>query len=380
MIAQVRTARPAIILNGKDYYSQLAPYLLNLSYTDNSDGKKADDLQFQLADRDKRFINDWMPDVGTFIDVSIIAERWYSPNAATLSLDCGRFWIDSVDFELPQHTVSVKASSIPTGVRLKAADETRGWENSTLRDIAQQIAGENKMTLDWQANVNPRFVRVEQTEESGLAFLKKRANDAKLSIKVHRNALVIFDEQTYEEKAAQFTLAYGNTAGTGGLALYRMASAKFHLKVNDTAKKAKVKHSRTETGETSSSEFQTDEENLPDVDTNVNEDPGTDPDSIEVEPGPLFREGEDELVGDWNAEADSAGSRKAKATLRDKNKDKFHAEIELALGCPLIASGQTLNLAGVGQFDGKWFLESAEHKIGPLYETNLKIRRCLKGY
>ena len=84
MLGQARSARPAIVLNGTDYYDQLAPYLLDLSYTDNCDGEKADDLQFKLADRDRRFINEWMPDIGVFIDVSVLAERWFAPNAPPL--------------------------------------------------------------------------------------------------------------------------------------------------------------------------------------------------------------------------------------------------------------------------------------------------------
>src|SRR5262245_61616489 len=166
MITQVRVARPEIILNGEDYYSSLAPYFLNMTYTDNCDGEKADDLQLQLADRDRRFINDWMPDPGVFMDVSILCERWFAPNAATLKMDCGRFWIDTVDFELPQHTVSIKASSIPTDQRIKGGNETRGWEDTSLEDITNQIASENGMLVDWQANYNPKYKRTEQTEES----------------------------------------------------------------------------------------------------------------------------------------------------------------------------------------------------------------------
>src|SRR4249919_536065 len=119
MIAQVRTARPAIILNGKDYYEALAPYLLSLEYTDNCEGQKADDLNIELADRDKRVIADWMPDKGTFIDVSVVTERWFAFNAPAVTLDCGRFWIDSVDFQLPANTVSIKGCSIPTTAHLK---------------------------------------------------------------------------------------------------------------------------------------------------------------------------------------------------------------------------------------------------------------------
>jgi hypothetical protein len=37
-------------------------------------------------------------------------------------------------------------------------------------------------------------------------------------------------------------------------------------------------------------------------------------------------------------------------------------------------------LVGCGQFDGKWFVETAHHKVAPEYTTELQIRKCLQGY
>jgi len=385
MITQVRAAHPTLVLNGIDYFNKLAPYFLNLSYTDNCDGEKADDLQLQLADRDKRFISDWMPDKGTFIDVSIVAERWFSPNATQLSLDCGRFWIDTIDFELPQHTVSIKASSIPTSAHIKASNETRGWENTSLQDIANQIAGENGMSVDWQADVNPRYKRVEQTEQSGLEFLMHRAKDAKLAIKVHRTQIVFFDEEKMEAAEPAFALVYGNAAPQSGMACYRMSGGTFTTRLTDTTKKARVKHNNPGTGKVTSEEFGAEDEDLEDDHVqDVNEDPGDDEPSTVATGGDELRtprEGEDELIGGWDEDsASSSGQRKAKSVVRDANKEKETSTIDLSLGNPLIAAGQTFTLSGVGKYDGKWFVVSAEHTLAPMYDTKLTVRRCLKGY
>jgi phage protein D len=396
MIAQVRTARPAIVLDGRDYYAQLAPYLKSMTYTDNCDGKKADDFQLELADRDGKFISEWMPKKGAFLDASIIAERWFAPNSAALSLDCGRFWIDSIEFVVPQRTVTVKGTSLPTGVRIKASIENRGWDKTTLRDIAQQIAGENQMSLDYRSDVNPRYGRTEQHDESALAFLMKRANDAKLAIKIHRNQVVIFDEQKLEEAAAQFTLVVPQLAGgvlgslLGGFGIdfgtgssgrtYQVASAHFTTKVNDTTKKAKVSHTNPETGDTEQGEHtaEDEEQDTGDVDDETSDQVNDDPDSIEVEPRELDQRSE--AGSDYTYNADASSSLKAKAHVRDKNKDKNTATIQLALGNPLVAAGMTFDLKGVGQFDGKWFVQSVHHEVAPEYNTELHVRRCLKGY
>jgi phage protein D len=393
MITQVRLARPSIILNGQDYYSTLAPYLLNLEYTDNSDGEKADDLHLQLADRDRRFIDDWMPEPGVFLDVQINCERWFAPFSGQ-TLDCGRFWIDTIDFELPQHTVSVKCSSIPTDVHIKDGDETRGWEGSSLQDIANQIAGENDMSVDWQSDVNPKYKRVEQTEESGLCFLKKRARDSGLSIKCHKNKLVFFEEQKLEEAAPAFTLVYGNVAGGNGGAVYRMTGGHFTLKVTDKQKSETVSHVNPETGRLTEEKFTTDEEGLAEKkwDQKKAIDPDFEPDQqgggsqlldVPVDPGlqGKWRNDDPSANAGKGAGGSSAGQRKAKADCREKNKDKNNASIEMSIGNPLIAAGQTFMLKGVGQFDGKWFIESARHSVGDSkYDTSLSVRRCLEGY
>jgi phage protein D len=382
MITQARAARPAITMQGKDYYQSLAPYFLSLEYSDNCDGKKADDLHIKLADRDRRFINDWMPKKGAFLDVSIIVERWFAPYASGLSLDCGRFWIDSVDYSLPDHTVSVKGTSIPTGVRLKASTATRGWEKANLKDIASQIATESKMSVDYQSDVNPRYLRTEQHEESPLAFLKKRANNAKLAIKVHRNKIVIFDEQKLEAAAPKFALLYGDTAPQAGMAAYRMTGGSFTTKVNDTASKTKVSHTEVESGNVKSGEWKTEGDSGSGSGSSDDDEGGdhqSNEDGDDDEGASTEAQGR-ELAGDWNT-GDSAGATTmAKAKARDKNKKKDQAKVELSIGNPLIAAGMTFNLVGVGQFDGKWFIESAQHSVGPEYKTSLGIRRCLQGY
>jgi Phage protein D len=376
MITQVRAARPSITLDGTDYYQSLAPYFISLTYTDNCDGKKADDLSIELADRDSKFISTWMPQKGAYLDAGIIAERWFMPYAGSIELDCGRFWIDTVDYQLPDQKMTIKASSIPTDVRIKASKETRGWEDVNLQDLAQQIAGENKMEIDWQAESNPRYSRVEQHEESALGFLQKRCNNAKLAIKVHRNKIVVFDEQKLEEAAPKFSLLYGNVPPQMGLACYRMSGGSFVTKIMDTTKKCKVAHTDPKTGEVMQGEWEAGDQELEDnTDDRINED--TDSDDSGGEGGAEGRE-DSGLSGQWNAS--EASTLKAKSHCRDKNKKKDQSHVELSLGNPLIAAGQTFNLVGVGQFDGKWFIESAHHSLGPEYKTELTIRRCLEGY
>jgi phage protein D len=382
MLGQVRAAHVDISLDGQSYGSQLAPYLITALYEDNCDGKKADDFNLELADRDGKFISTWMPKKGATFQASIIAERWFSPIGSQIKLDCGKFWIDSVEFLLPDHKVSIKGTSIPTDVRLKGSTETRGWDGTSLQDIANQIAGENNMTLDWQAGNNPRYTRTEMHAESSLSFLMKRCNDAKLAVKIKNGKIIVFDEQKMEEAAPSFTLLYGNTAVAMTGASYRLSGAHFVTMITDTTKGAKISHANLGDGWTSQGKFTAPEvEELPES-TEDKENVDTD---TESEDGGGDGEGgggdtrTEELVSSFN-KADEGADLKAKSHVRDKNKKKDQCRAELSIGNPLVAAGQTFMLVGCGQFDGKWFVETAHHKVAPEYTTELQIRKCLQGY
>lgn len=386
MIAQVRTAYPAIILDGQDYYNALAPYFVSMTYEDSCDGQKADDLHIILADRDHKFISTWAPQAGASLSTQIICERWFAPNAAALKLDCGKFWIDTIEFTLPDSKVLIKATSIPTDVRIKTSTETRGWEKTTLQDVTMQIGGENKMLIDWQAMSNPRYNRVEQVDESGLGFLQKKANDAKLAIKIANGKIIVFDEQQLEETASAFTLVYGDGAAQGGKC-YRLAGAHFVSQIMDTAQKAKILAMSAETANIKSGEWATvggagggDGGSIEGGDSEGDK-VNYDTDGEEAEDG---GDGGGERAGEglssgWDT-VDGPETLKAKSLMRDKNKKKDKCTIDLGIGNPLVAAGQTFDLVGVGQFDGKWFIEMARHSVGPEYKTELIVRRCLSGY
>jgi phage protein D len=234
------------------------------------------------------------------------------------------------------------------------------------------------MVLDWQAMTNPKYKRLEQTEESGLALLKKHSNAHKLSLKVHKQSIVIFDEQQLESAAPAFTLLYGNAkGGSAGAAVYRMTGGDFQLMINDTVQSTRNSFSNMETGMTGVSQFETGDSDIAEYGTDSNEDPGEDGEGGGENGGGYRKPRAAGMEGDWTSESDSTF---AEAMARRKNKHKVRANIEMSIGNPLIAAGQTFNLKGCGQFDGKWFIETAEHIVGPQYDTKLVTHKCLEGY
>lgn len=76
-------------------------------------------------------------------------------------------------------------------------------------------------------------------------------------------------------------------------------------------------------------------------------------------------------------ESERDAMRLGASELRDKNKEKNKATLEF-MGNPAVVAGVVIAVTGFGCFDGSWFVESCEHKIGSGYKTSVEIRKTLK--
>lgn len=98
-----------VSINGHDAADAMNPYLLEFSFTDNSHGK-ADEVQISLHNRDGRWSGPWKPKKGMPVSATIVCHDWEEPGQ-TLSLPCGGFKIDEIEFNGPPDKVSIKAVS-----------------------------------------------------------------------------------------------------------------------------------------------------------------------------------------------------------------------------------------------------------------------------
>jgi phage protein D len=384
MILQARNARPVILIGGTDYYANLAPFLLSFTYSDNIG--KIDDLQLELADPDRRFISESFPLKGNAeLDVRIICNNWFAPLSPPITLDCGLFWIDQVDFKGPPHTVSVKANSIPAKSTIKTSNKVRAWEGNSLKDVATQIATENGMSVFWDTRENPKYKRVDQNDKTDLEFLQTLCDDAGLVMKVKRKQIIIFSEKEYEERDAVFQLSFGTN----------IVSWAFSTKTADTKKESEVKFTDPETGKLTTGKAVDNSEDvkwsgkLLDYDSPraSPDEPDTSGDQIMVAgtPPPAvdydFTQNDPGNNKGKGAGLDDKATKKAKNNLRKANRDRDTAQIEMA-GNPVIAAGQCGAIAGFFKWDGKYFLESVSHKISGGYTTSLNLHRELasRGY
>ncbi len=146
-----RHVEVSIVYEGKNITKDVAPYLLNFTYTDNATGK-ADDISFTLEDRERLWVDAWCPTKGDKVRCSIIVHDWDNPNQ-TQSLPCGTFEVDQIECSGPPNQITIKAISTLVSKPMRQEQHTQAWENVKLSTIAGDIAAKNSLSLFWETKL-----------------------------------------------------------------------------------------------------------------------------------------------------------------------------------------------------------------------------------
>lgn len=343
---KARRASLNITIEGVDVSRDIAPFLLSFEYVDNPPGE-ADEVQIELEDPDGRFRGDWLPKRNARIVAEIAIADWHKPGDVR-SLACGSFEIDEIQAGGPPSTVSIKGVSAPVTSKGRREQRTRAWEEITLREIASDVANQSKLTLSYETAKNPKWRRIDQREESPLAFLNRMAVRAGLSVKVVDDKLVLFDD---EEQSGSVTIRMweGEVVswefGTQSGDVYKSCEVAYR----DPKKKSFVKAVAMADGE-------------------------------EDEPS-----GHTKKVN-TRVETQAEAERIARDTLKHLNRREVTGSMTL-LGNPSLVVGMKATVAGFGTFDGTYNIAKTTHAIGnggyttsiELDDGSPKIRKGGKG-
>ena len=334
-LQEPRKTEIKLIYEGADISRDIAPYLLSFDYDDKAGGE-ADDLQLALEDTEGNWRDPWYPEKGDRIEASIVTHNWSGPDESQ-SLFCGSFEIDEVEIAEPPMTVSVKAVSAPRSTSLRDQAKTKGWEDYTLSRIAQEIAGNGGLSLEYLTSKDPQYDRTDQIAVPDLKYLLGLCTDAALALKVTDEKIVVYDEEEYEGKPPVTTLKRGDM---------RIKGMNIKTKMAGTFKAAKVKYSDSAEDVTHISLVEDDSapDNGQTMETNQR----------------VKSEGEAEAL--------------AKGRLHQANKKEVTGSFTLAGDLGLVG-GVTVAVEGYGKFDGDYFVESAKHSYGDSgYTTTVSVR------
>lgn len=336
---KARRVTLAVRIGGQEA-TGIMPTLLEFGFTDNAHGK-ADEVQLVLHNRDGLWTGEHCPTKGTEMTATLICHDWEKPGQ-TLSLPCGRFRVDEVEFSGPPDKISIKAVSASLTSGLRDTSKTRAWEHTNLHAVAAQLAGENGLALLYEGAAHP-LQRLDQRQESDLALLCRLAHERAMHCKVHDGKLVLRDAETAEGQGAMLSIPRTGAMYSPTRYSFRDASAGTrytHAEVAYTDPKTGTTHTATATAQVGDGE------------------------------------GSKGLTLDQRVETSAEAIRLGRARLHNANAEERTASVE-CMGCPYLTAGGTVELLDFGKFSGRYFIRTATHRLagGQAYTTALELTR-----
>jgi len=331
-----RSTKLNILYNHQDIKEILNKHLISWTYTDNLSGE-IDDLNIELEDKEALWLGDWFPSKGSLIQATI--EKSNLENSS-FKQQIGKFEVDTINGR--ESVISIMALATSEKSSLRGEEKSKAWEKVKLKSVFAEISKRNGMKLVWESSDNPTKDRVEQDNETDLAFIYRLCKDEGLCLKIANNSIVVLNEEDYEKQEAKYYIRRKSKETD----LIKVIERSFSSTLTDTYKACKVTH--TVKKKTISATFT----------------PKKQPKTGRV------------LNVKQEVKSPAEALRIAKKKLREKNKEATTVTLKVYSLVPLYA-GMTFNLVEFGKFNGKYIASKVVHNDS---STTLYLRRCLEGY
>jgi phage protein D len=303
--------------------------VLSVSYSDYLT-ELSGEVEVVIEDHDQRWQASWYPTLGDQLSLAI----GYHGEGL---LPCGEFQIDQLELTGPPDALTMRclAAFITPAMRTR---NSAGYEGQTLLGIAETIAGKYGLSVISAPEVfDITFERVTQKHETDLAFLKRLAVEHDYDFTVRGTSLVFYSRTTLETALPTQTITrtdverfeFRNRTHT----IYRSAQVAYH----DPMTKALIAQNAVA------------REAIPTGDV---------------------------LKMVVRCENGQQALMKARAALHARN--TLFAEASLVMpGSIGMASGNTIELSGFGEFDGAYMIMMARHRLDRAhgYTTRLEVSR-----
>lgn len=335
MIGPVRRCRPEIFYGNVNLWRWLQDYLIHFSYTDYVHGK-ADELELILEDREQLWQHIPNPTKGAAILANLVCQDWNGPGQ-DISLRCGWFEIDEIEVSGPPSLVRIMAHSAYVTQGLTQTKKSRAWENITLQTPANDIATEHGLSLSYSVDYDPKFKRLDQTEQADLEFLHRECNKWDHYLKVAEGQLIIVSPSILEGQA-----------GMGGFDRSEVSNYRITDKSRDVYRSCEVQYHDPKDKKTRRAEA---------VDPSI----GAEGDTLEI---------------NERFEDQGQAQERAERELRRRNKYECEAEFSM-MGRPDLVAGMPVPVSGFGQWSGTHFIEESNHAYSQStgYVTSIRTRK-----
>ena len=329
-----RKARISCIYNGVNITTQLAPFLGSFRYTDVASGS-SDSIAVEINDKERKWIGPWFPVKGDVLEPTIIVDHW-EKELTTQEFNCGTFHADDFSFSGGPVRLSLEALALPTESGFNTTERTETYECFTLQEIGQEIADRSGVALHYEGDTV--FIqKVEQSNQTDCDFYNKLVQKYGLVMKVFNDKIVVFMEDVYEIAPAKLTLTEKDFD----------PGWQWNTKMVGTYTGIDYQYTNSEQNLTYFVNFGLDTKRV----LTCNEPCSSLQEAIFI----------------------------AFAAINNANKDTTTMTLKM-IARPWLIATDCIRIEGMGQLDGKYYIEKIDHDMGAGYATELTMRRLEGRY
>jgi uncharacterized protein len=252
----------------------------------------------------------------------------------------------------------VSAISVGISNSIRRQQNTKAWENVTIKQIAEDVTTKHGFELKWFSDYNPTMDRWEQKSKSDMALLIDICEYAGLMIKITDKWIIIFQGEKFDAEKPEVKIIRSDGS---------VKSVVFNMNSSDIYAACEVKYFDSKSRELIEYIFYSDDVKGDKKDKEKGDIPDPEVGQILKINQPVKDIGEAEQV--------------ARAALRNKNMRQVQGTLTM-VGRPDLYSGMTLEVYGFGRWDSViWNLEEIAHDYSKTggYNSTLTLRGIL-GY
>lgn len=296
--------------------SKISKATKSFSYTDVASGQ-SDSVSITMKDIGKEWMGPLKPKRGSILGAKLNLTNWNGENQSS-TFDCGTFVLDDIGFSGRPLSCVLGGVSVPAMDDFKSLPKSNTFENTTIKEIASQIASSAGVSLYYDAD-DITISEIEQNRQTDSAFLYSLCETYGLAMKVYNQKIVIFDIIKYEEKKSVLTI-YEN----------QMLSWSYNTTVEGTYTGVSLNY--------------------------------TDPDSDETINVTM---GESGRMYSINSQASSRydAELQAAAKVNDANRSIETMDVTIRANTSIVAS-QCITISDLGSIDGKYYVDKVKHSAG----------------
>ena len=193
-----RYAELKLQYNNTDISEEIQGDVESFTYTDTA-GDMCDSIDIVINAREEKWLTSWWPKTGTTLHPKIIGHNW-NVEGDRFEMDCGTFIMDSMTYGDAPGKLTLSGVSKPADTDFSDRDRGDVWQNTTIKNIAQTIAGRYGLGLGYDGD-DYDIAKREQNGPDG-SFLQELCSDYGMVLKAYSNKLWIFDRERYKGKRA----------------------------------------------------------------------------------------------------------------------------------------------------------------------------------